>query len=284
MALAVDLGTNPYKFGLIGSTDTHTSLATTEEDNFFGKMSTMEPGPERMTKKLFEGPLGAVYYRESTASGLAGVWATENTREAIFDAMLRKETYAATGTRLSVRVFAGWDFSEADLNSHDFVQLGYSKGVPIGGDLSSAADGQAPCLMISALKDPDTGNLDRIQVIKGWMDAEGNTQEQVYDVACSGDRTIVDRRCNAPVGDTVDVKTATYTNTIGDVALKAIWTDPDFDADQNAFYYVRVLEIPTPRWTTYDAVRYGIDLPDDVPASQQDRAYTSPIWYTPGKG
>ena len=228
--------------------------------------------------------MGSVYYRENTASGLAGVWATENTREAIFDAMQRKETYASTGTRMPVRVFAGWDFSEADLNSNDFVQLGYSKGVPMGGDLSSATDGQAPRLMISALKDPDSGNLDRVQVIKGWMDAEGKTQEQIYDVACSGDRTIVDRRCNTPVGNTVDVKTATYTNTIGDAALKAIWTDPDFDADQSAFYYVRVLEIPTPRWTTYDAVRYGIDLPDDVPASQQDRVYTSPIWYTPGKG
>lgn len=284
MALEAELGTNPYKFGLIGSTDTHTSLATTEEDNFFGKMSTSEPGPDRMTKPLFTAPMGSVYYRESLASGLAGVWATENTREAIFDAMQRKETYASTGTRMQVRVFAGWDFSEADLNSNDFVQLGYRKGVPMGGDLSSATDGQAPRLMISALKDPDSGNLDRVQVIKGWMDAEGQTHEQIYDVACSGERTIVDRRCNAPVGNTVDVKTATYTNSIGDSALQAIWTDPDFDADQNAFYYVRVLEIPTPRWTTYDAVRYGLDLPDDVPASQQDRVYTSPIWYTPGKG
>ena len=226
-------------------------------------------------------PEVSVYYRQNVASGLAGVWATENTREAIFDAMQRKETYASTGTRMQVRVFAGWDFSEADLNSNDFVQLGYSNGVPMGGDLSAAADGQAPRLMMSALKDPDSGNLDRVQVIKGWLDAEGDTQERIYDVACSGGRTIVDRRCNAPVGNTVDVETATYTNTIGDAALKAIWTDPDFDADQGAFYYVRVLEIPTPRWTTYDAVRYGIDLPDDVPASQQDRVYTSPIWYTP---
>ena len=281
MALEARLGTNPYKFGLIGSTDSHTSLATTEEDNFFGKQTTMEPSPKRMTGELFSGPLGAAYYREASASGLAGVWATENTREAIFDAMQRKETYASTGTRMSVRVFAGWDFSEADLDSNNFVQLGYSKGVPMGGDLSSAADGQAPRLMISALKDPDTGNLDRVQVIKGWLDAEGKTQERIYDVACSGDRTIVNRRCNAPVGNTVDVKTATYTNTIGDPTLKAIWTDPDFKADQKAFYYVRVLEIPTPRWTTYDAVRYKLDLPDDVPASQQDRVYTSPIWYTP---
>lgn len=281
MVLEAALGTNPYKFGLIGSTDTHTSLATTEEDNFFGKMSTSEPGPERMTKKLFTAPVGSVYYRESVASGLAGVWATENTREAIFDAMQRKETYASTGPRMQVRVFAGWNFGEADLNSKDFVQLGYGKGVPMGGDLSSAAEGQAPHLMISALKDPDTGNLDRVQVIKGWVDAKGKTQEQIFDVACGGGRTIVEKRCSAPVGNTVDVKTATYTNTIGDPTLKAIWTDPGFKADQRAFYYVRVLEIPTPRWTTYDAARYGIDLPDDVPASQQDRVYTSPIWYTP---
>jgi hypothetical protein len=276
LSLEARLGTNPYKFGLIGSTDSHTSLATTEQDNFFGKMSTMEPGPARMTDPVISGPAGTVY-----ASGLAAVWATENTREAIFDAMERKETYASTGPRMQVRVFAGWDFSEADLNSDDFVKLGYSKGVSMGGDLSSAAEGQAPRLMISALKDPDTGNLDRVQVIKGWLDAEGNTQEQVYDVVCSGDRVVEELRCNAPVGNTVDVATATYTNTIGAASLKAIWIDPDFDAAQKAFYYVRVLEIPTPRWTTYDAVRYGIDLADDVPASQQDRAYTSPIWYTP---
>ena len=281
LTLEARLGTNPYKFGLIGSTDSHTSLATTEEDNYFGKVSTMEPGPQRMTDPVLSGPAGTVYYRETIASGLAAVWATENTREAIFDAMKRKETYASTGPRMQVRVFAGWDFSEADLNSDDFVQLGYSKGVSMGGDLSSAAEGQAPRLMIAALKDPDTGNLDRVQVIKGWLDAEGNTQEQVYDVACSGDRVVAEMRCNAPVGNTVDVATATYTNTIGAASLKAIWTDPDFDAAQKAFYYVRVLEIPTPRWTTYDAVRYGIDLADDVPVSQQDRAYTSPIWYTP---
>ena len=281
LILEARLGTNPYKFGLIGSTDSHTSLATTEQDNFFGKMSTMEPGPERMVNPVMSGPAGTVYYRETIASGLAAVWATENTREAIFDAMERKETYASTGPRMQVRVFAGWDFSDADLNSDDFVKLGYSKGVPMGGDLSAAADGKAPHFMISALKDPDTGNLDRVQVIKGWLDAEGNAQEQVYDIACSGDRAVVKMRCNAPVGNTVDVATATYTNTIGAASLKALWTDPDFDAAQKAFYYVRVLEIPTPRWTTYDAVRYGIDLPDDVPAAQQDRAYTSPIWYTP---
>lgn len=281
MAVDTKLGTNPYKFGLIGSTDTHTSLATTEEDNFFGKMSTSEPSPKRMSAVLFKAPMGSVYYRESLASGLAGVWATENTREAIFDAMQRKETYASTGPRMQVRVFAGWDFNQADLKNKDFVQIGYNKGVPMGGDLTAASNGQAPHLMINALKDPDTGNLDRVQVIKGWLDAQGKTHEQIYDVACGGNRSIVDNRCNTPVGNTVDSKTATYTNTIGDVALNTVWTDPDFDAKQKAFYYVRVLEIPTPRWTTYDAVRYGLALPTDVPATQQERVYTSPIWYTP---
>jgi hypothetical protein len=281
LELEARLGTNPYKFGLIGSTDTHTSLASTEESNFFGKMSTMEPSPERMTSVLAMGAAGTIYYREAVASGLAAVWATDNTREAIFDAMQRKETYASTGPRVQVRVFAGWDFSEADLRSDDFVKLGYSKGVSMGGDLSAATDGQVPRLMIAALKDPDGGNLDRLQVVKGWMDADGKTQEQVYDVACGGDRTLEEHGCSAPVGNTVDKATATYTNSIGAPSLDAIWTDPEFDASQMAFYYVRVIEIPTPRWTTFDAVRYSIPLPDDVPVSQQDRAYTSPIWYTP---
>jgi hypothetical protein len=281
LELEARLGTNPYKFGLIGSTDSHTSLATADENNFFGKMSTMEPGPERLVDPLHTGPAGTIYYRQVIASGLAAVWATDNTREALFDAMVRKETYASTGPRMKVRVFAGWDFTAEDLDSRDFVQRGYDKGVPMGGDLNTAAPGQAPSLMVVALKEPDGANLDRLQIIKGWMDSEGQTHERIYDVACGDDRSIVERRCDAAVGNTVDVETATYTNSIGTAALRAIWSDPDFDAAQRAFYYVRLLEIPTPRWTTYDAVRYEVDVPDDVPASQQDRAYTSPIWYTP---
>jgi len=281
LALEAKLGTNPYKFGLIGSTDSHTSLATTEESNFFGKMSTMEPGPERLVNVLVKTENDTIYYREAVASGLAAVWAQDNTRESLFDAMARKETYASTGPRMQVRVFAGWDYSAEDLNSEDFVQLGYKNGVPMGGDLSGASEGQAPRLMVVAIKDPDGGNLDRLQIIKGWMDSEGNTHERVIDVACSDARTIVEHRCDKPVGNTVDVTTATYSNTIGDASLKTLWSDPEFDANQSAFYYVRVLEIPTPRWTTFDAVKFGVDLPDDVPASIQDRAYTSPIWYTP---
>jgi hypothetical protein len=281
LSLEATLGTNPYKFGLIGSTDSHTSLATTEENNFFGKMSTMEPGPERLVKPLIVAESDTIYYREAVASGLAAVWARDNTRHSLFDAMARKETYASTGPRMQVRVFAGWNFSADDLDSHDFVQRGYANGVPMGGDLNGAAEGQAPRLMVAALKDPNGGNLDRIQIIKGWRDSEGNTHERIFDVACGGERAIVERRCESDVGNTVDVKTATYTNTIGDAALKALWSDPEFDAGQSAFYYVRVLEIPTPRWTTYDAVRYGVERPEDVPASIQDRAYTSPIWYTP---
>ena len=275
------LGTNPYKFGLIGSTDTHTSLATTEENNFFGKMSTMEPGLARLVDTLHTGPAGTIYYRQAVASGLAAVWATDNTRAALFDAMERKETYASTGPRMQVRVFAGWDFSEEDLNSQDFVERGYTNGVPMGGDLSAASAEQAPRLMVVATKDPDGGNLDRLQIIKGWMDSEGKTHERIYDVACGGDRVVVGRQCDDLVGNTVDIATASYTNTIGAASLQAIWIDPDFDPGHKAFYYVRVLEIPTPRWTTYDAARYGVALPDDVPATQQERLYTSPIWYTP---
>lgn len=278
LALEQKFGTNPYKFGLIGSTDTHTSLATTEADNFFGKMSTMEPSAARMTKPLMKGDTTTIYYRQAVSSGLAAVWATENTRKGLFDAMQRKETYATTGQRIQVRVFAGWDFNETELNSSDFVQLGYDKGVPMGGDLPSKTS-DAPHFMVVGMKDPDAANLDRLQVVKGWIDENNETHERIFDIACSDNRKIVDRRCDKLVGNTVDVKTASYTNDIGAANLKALWIDPEFDANQNAFYYVRVLAIPTPRWTTYDAVRYGIALPTDVPSTIQDRAYTAPIWY-----
>ena len=278
LAIEKKLGTNPYKFGLIGSTDSHTSLATTEADNFFGKMSTSEPDKARMTNPLVSGLGKTIHYRQTINSGLAAVWATENTRQGIFDAMERKETYATTGQRIQVRLFAGWNFNESDLNSKDFVQLGYEKGVPMGGDLPSKA-GEAPQFMVVGMKDPDAANLDRLQVVKGWLDSEGNTHERIFDVACSDNRQIVERRCDKVVGNTVDVKTATYTNDIGADSLKALWTDPEFDPSQSAFYYVRVLAIPTPRWTTYDAVRYNIAIPDDIPTSIQDRAYTAPIWY-----
>jgi hypothetical protein len=279
------LGVNPFKFGLIGSTDAHTSLATTREDNFFGKTPSSEPAADRWEHVFMAGQTGddTTYYNyETIASGLAGVWARENTREAIWDAFSRREVYATTGSRISVRVFGGWDFTVDEVERRDFADRGYRGGVPMGGDLSNAPEGKAPSFMVRALRDPDNANLDRVQIIKGWLDADGETHERIYDVACSDGRAIVERRCETEVGSTVDVASASYTNTIGDPLLTAHWQDPDFDPNQRAFYYVRVIEIPKPRWTAYDAAFYGVEMPDNVEMVVQDRAYTSPIWYTPG--
>ncbi|MHA3979791.1 DUF3604 domain-containing protein [Halovulum sp. GXIMD14794] len=281
-----DLGANPFKFGVIGSTDAHTGLSTAAENNFFGKVALVEPTgdpiryEETITGRATPDPSDDLTHADALASGLAAIWARENTREALFDAMERKEVYATTGTRLRVRVFGGWDFTPEDMVRSNFAAHGYEAGVPMGGDLSAAPDGGAPAFLIRALRDPDGANLDRIQVIKGWT-AEDGPQERVYDVAWSDDRTLHADGKLPPVGDTVDAGTATYTNAIGAPVLGAYWQDPDFDPTQRAFYYVRVIEIPTPRWTTYDSVFFGIDLPDGMDASQQERAYTSPIWYTP---
>ena len=217
---------------------------------------------------------------ETSASGLAAVWARENTRESLWDAMARREVFATTGTRLVVRVFGGWDFTADEVETQDFAREGYRRGVPMGGDLTNAPSGTAPSFMIRALRDPDNANLDRVQVIKGWLDGR-ETHEIIYDVACSDGRAIVNRRCEREVGSTVDLSVPSYTNTIGDPLLTAHWVDPDFDPDQRAFYYVRVIEIPKPRWTAYDAVFFNVDMGDDVAMTVQDRAYTSPIWYTP---
>jgi len=285
-----DLGANPFKFGMIGSTDTHTSLATTEENNYFGKATPGEPSaePGRFEEKLtgvMEQPGGpdiSMRHFQTLAAGLAAVWAEENTREAIWDALQRREVYATTGTRMTVRVFAGWDFTEVDVQRPDFARTGYRRGVPMGSELGTAPKGAAPRFVIRALRDVDGANLDRIQVIKGWLDAAGELRERVYDVVVSDGRKVgADGRCRTPVGNTVDARTATYTNTIGEPLMMGYWKDPDFDPKLRAFYYVRVLEIPTPRWTTYDAVFYGKQLPKGVPAAEQERAYTSPIWYTP---
>ena len=287
---AEKLGTNPFKFGMIGATDSHTSLSTTREDNFFGKFAGAEPATEARYLDLVsqdlrpdgDGSLN-VYHWESTASGLAGVWARENTREAIWDAMARKEVYASTGTRPLVRVFAGWDFKPDEVHRPDFARQGYERGVPMGGDLSDPTEGASPKFMVRALRDPDGANLDRIQVVKGWLDENGKSQERIYDIACSDSRAITDaHRCDKPVGDTVDVANASYTNTIGDAVLAAYWEDPDFDPSQRAFYYVRLLEIPTPTWIAYDEKVFGKrDAPDEALRKHQERAYTSPIWYTP---
>jgi len=284
LKLEQELGINPYKFGLIGSTDSHTGLATADEDNFFGKASIYEPSATRADHAFMKGAGGTVMSWEMTSSGYAGVWATDNTREALFDAMQRKETYATTGPRMVVRFFGGWEFEAGDAGTRSPAVVGYTKGVPMGGDLSNAPAGKSPTFLVAALKDPIGANLDRLQVVKGWLDAKGDTHERVYDVVWGGDRK-ADAKTGKlpPVGDTVDVPNATYTNTIGASELIKVWKDPEFDASQRAFYYVRVLEIPTPRWTAYDAKYFGIKMPPEVPMEGQERAYTSPIWYTPAK-
>jgi hypothetical protein len=279
------LGTNPYKFGMIGSSDAHNALAAMEEDNFFGKTAPQEPSPERMTKAFVDNPTAGLKIMdwEVGASGFAAVWATENTREAIFDAMKRRETYATTGPRMVVRFFGGWDFAPGDANNRMPAAIGYAKGVPMGGDLSNVPQGRAPTFLVAALKDSIGANLDRIQIVKGWLDKDGKTQERVYDVAVSGGRKIeADGRSKTPVGNTVDVQNATWTNTIGAPELITVWKDPQFDAKQRAFYYARVIEIPTPRWTAYDAKRFAIKPLPGTAMVLQERAYTAPIWYTPG--
>lgn len=284
LQLGKELGVNPFQFGLIGTTDTHTALATTREENFFGKYQHTEPSPDRHNSEVIpaDDPSLRIMTSQEQAGSLIAVWARENTRRDIFDAMQRKEVYATTGTRIRVRIFGGWDFAEKEVNRPDFADHGYKRGVPMGGNLLNNPEGKAPSFMIRALRDPDGANLDRIQIIKGWLDSKGEVHERIYDVAVSGDRKIgADGRCKTAVGSTVNVDNATYTNTIGDAILTAHWQDPDFDPALSAFYYVRVLEIPTPRWTTYDAAFYKINRPDNVPPTIQDRAYTSPIWYTP---
>jgi hypothetical protein len=283
LALEAKFGVNPYKFGMIGSTDSHTGLTTAEEDNFFGKHTGAEPKPERANHEFMRNGDAFLMGWQQVASGYAGVWATENTREAIWDAMRRKEVYGTTGPRMLVRFFGGWDFTEADAQSRNPAFAGYGKGVPMGGDLRAAPDGKAPTFLVAALKDPLGGNLDRIQIVKGWIDAGGERQEKVYDVAWSDDRTPGSDGKLPSVGNTVDVATATWTNTIGASELITTWKDPDFDPAIRAVYYARVLEIPTPRWTAYDAVRFNVTMPADVPMFGQERAYTSPIWYTPAQ-
>ncbi|HEY5894897.1 MAG TPA: DUF3604 domain-containing protein [Chthoniobacterales bacterium] len=283
LKLEAKLGTNPFKFGMVGSTDAHTGLASIEEDNFFGKTTPQEPSPERTQAAFINNEKTGVKVMdwEVCSAGYAAVWAEENTRASIWDAMQRKETYATTGSRLVVRFFGGWDFEKADAETRSPAIAGYAKGVPMGGDLHAAPAGKAPTFLVAAMKDPLGANLDRIQVIKGWMDAKGELQEKVYDVVWGGGRK-PDANGKIPsVGSTVDLENATWTNTIGTPELITVWTDPDFDAKQRAFYYARVIEIPTPRWTTYDAKRFGVKLLPGTRTTITERAYTSPIWYSP---
>jgi hypothetical protein len=275
---------------MIGSTDTHTALSTIREENFFGKHTADEPNPHRADHLAKENAeLGLKRFGwQYGASGATAVWATENTRAAIFDAMQRREVYATTGPRMRVRFFGGWDFEPADAQRRDLALLGYTKGVPMGGDLPAAEaqskeKDQAPRFLVFALRDPMGANLDRIQIVKGWLDADGTPREQVYDVAWSGDRSPGADGKLPPVGDTVDLSIPSWTNTIGASELGTVWTDPDFDPRLRAFYYARVIEIPTPRWTAYDRVKFKLDLPAEVPLKTQERAYTSPIWYAPAK-
>ncbi len=287
MKVEKELGVNPFKFGMVGSTDSHTALATAEEDNFFGKVTTMEPSAHRLTKSFIKNPKTGLEIMEweVAASGYAAVWATENTRAALFDAMERRETYATTGTRMVVRFFGGWDFEKADAHTRSPALAGYTKGVPMGGDLNNAPEGKSPSFLVAAMKDPIGANLDRIQVIKGWMDDKGELHEKVYDVVWGdADKRQPDKNGKLPsVGSTVDIENATWTNTIGAPELITVWKDPDFDAKQRAFYYVRVMEIPTPRWTAYDANRFGSKPLPDTQMTTAERAYTSPIWYNPPK-
>lgn len=279
LRLQDQLGVNPYKFGLIGSTDAHNSLATADDNNFWGKASIHEPNDQRLFSEISRGWPAATW--RFAASGYAAIWAEENTRESLFAAMKRKEVYASTGPRITVRFFGGWDYQPDDAFRPDLARIGYDKGIPMGGDLSAAPKDKAPQFLIRAVKDPDGANLDRVQVIKGWHDAKGELHEKIYNVALSDGRKDLGPNTKK-VGTTVDVPDASYTNTIGDPELAVVWEDPDFDANELAFYYLRVLEIPTPRWTAYDAKYFQLkDIPEEIPMLTQERAYTSPIWYTP---
>jgi hypothetical protein len=280
LKLDAALGANPFKYGANAATDTHTGLPTADEDNFWGKFRGLEPSPTRWKPTVIGGGRpGSIYAWEQAASGYMGVWATANTRESLWDAMKRRETFATTGPRITVRFFGGFGFNDGDVA--DLVKAGYTKGVPMGADLPASPDGKAPTFLIAAMKDPEGANLDRVQVIKGWLGADGKTYEKVYDVKWSGDRVPGADGKLPPVGNTVDVKTATYQNSIGAPELVASWSDPDFDPKLKAVYYVRVLEIPTPRWTDYDTVRFKSTMPAKVPMILQERAFTSPIWYMP---
>ena len=290
LELEEKLGANPYKFGMIGSTDSHTGLSSYEEDNFWGKLA-FDSTPE--TKANFSGGRGMTGWNMG-AGGLAAVWAEENTRESIFAAFRRREVYATTGSRLRVRFFGGWSFEASDAEAANLAQVGYAKGVAMGGDLAGRPQPKtglgglfggdkttAPSFLVHVAKDPKGANLDRIQIVKGWIGRDGHAMERVYDVVWSGHREPGEGGELPPIGNTVDLDRGSYTNTIGAPELVAVWSDPDFNPERRGFYYVRVLEIPTPRHSLLDGIALQIDPPDEQPPTLQERAYTSPIWYTP---
>ena len=282
LELGASLGVNPFRFGMIGSTDSHTGIPSADENNFWGKYSWHEPKATRAGERFVNVPNILQLEWQMAAAGYAAVWAVENTRESLFAALKRKETYATTGPRMTVRLFGGWEFNSADLARPDWVATGYARGVPMGGNLPARSENQAPTFLVSALMDPYGANLDRVQIVKGWLLPDGDSAERVYDVALSdGRRVDPDTNKAPPVGNTVDVANATWSNSIGAVQLDAAWRDPDFDPAVPAFYYARVLEIPTPRWTAYDARFFNVAMPPEVPMITQERAYTSPVWYVP---
>jgi hypothetical protein len=283
LKLEEQLGVNPFKYGMAGGTDAHTGLAAVEEDNNFSKLPDVEPRADRWDSTFIKRGDLIIKGWEISAAGYTGVWAMENTRASIWDAMKRRETYGTSGPRMTVRFFGGYDFVADDAYTRSPAIPGYTKGVPMGGELKKPAAGQAPTFLVAALKDPLSGNLDRIQIIKGWLDKSGKPQEKIHDVVWSDPAT---RKHGAngkltPVGNTVDVARATWKNTIGAPELIAVWKDPAFDPTVKAFYYARVLEIPTPRWTAYDAAYFKVKMAPEVPMTTQERAFTSPIWYTP---
>ena len=279
LLLERSLGANPFAFGVIGSTDAHTALATADDNNFWGKFPDSEPSAERTVNRM-----GGTLWQNwrLAAAGYAGVWASENTREALFDALARREVYATTGPRIALRVFAGWNFRQQDVFAPNLAEIGYSAGVPMGGSLSRSETAGAPRFLVHALKDPEGANLDRVQMVKGWLDAAGKLHEKIHDIALSDGRSVDPESGRAPpVRSTVDVTKATYSNAVGEVSFAVLWEDPEFDPEQPAFYYVRVIEIPTPRWTAYDAKFFGLTLSEEIPRVTRERVYSSPIWYRP---
>ncbi len=274
------LGVNPYPLGFIGGTDNHNGMMSdVDEDNFVGGH-----GPEDGTVEARRsGEVGSwIQGKDLSIGSLSGVWATSNTRAGIFDAMRAKETFATSGPRMAVRFFAGWNYADDLHTKSDMLERAYAGGVPMGGSLKAMSKGgKTPKFMVFVSKDALGANLDRIQIVKGWVDVKGETHDKVFDVVWSGNRVVNSAGKIPAVGNTVDLATATYRNTIGSSELATVWTDPEFDASQPALYYVRTLEIPTPRWSTYDSVRAGLPLMEDVAAVIQERAWTSPIWYQP---
>jgi hypothetical protein len=285
MELAHSEGFNPFKFGVIGSSDSHNASSPSDENTYHGKLPMLDGSAGLRTDEVTLLPKGLNPATRWGSGGLAAVWAEVNTRESLYDALANKETFATSGPRISVRFFGGWDYQADILDAPDFVTRAYAGGVPMGGQLndkqrSAPSSQQGPRFIVSAMKDPEGANLDRVQIIKAWVDSQGSSHEKIFDVAVSDKRTFDPDTGKVPaVGNTVDLKTATYTNTIGTGSLATLWTDPDFNPEQQAFYYARVIEIPTPRWSTFDAVKLG-STPME-PATIQERAITSAIWFAP---